>query len=500
MKVSRIVPAAALCLVVGAGCGHKPDTYEDDTPDVVESWWAGAVSLPGAQQLELQVHFVPNEDGSVSGTISIPAQAVTDAPLVDVSDDGSQLAFTLQVPGAPAVFTATRTADGQAADGTLSQGGAQLPLHLAQTTPEAVAAAGPARPQTPAPPFPYAARDATWQNADDNVTLAGTLTFPDDGAKHPAVLLITGSGQQDRDETIFGHKPFWVLADALTRRGFAVLRVDDRGVGGSTAGAAPVTLRSNLGDALASVAWLAAQPEVDPTRVGLVGHSEGGILVAMAAAEHPDRFAFIVSLAGTGIRGDALITLQVGAVGRAEGASEEQVEANMAEQRALLQLVAEGADEATLKAALEAAFDAGLAKASDEEKAEVEKIGKEALVTQRLAQLGSPWLRSFLAFDPTEAWRQVRCPVLVVIGEKDRQVPPEENLAGIRAALTAGGNPDFTLETLPGLNHLFQTAGTGGPSEYVKIEETFAPSALARIGDWLEAKASVAVPGDGASH
>jgi len=497
MQLSRLLPATALSLLIGVGCGHKPDTYDDDDgPELTESFWKGAVTLPGDMRLELMVHLIPGDDGAMSGTITIPAQGVEDAPLADVTDDGAAIGFTLAVPLAPAVFSAERDASGARADGVLQQGGQTLPLHLEATTPEAIAEAGLKRPQTPRPPFPYASRDASWDNAADGVTLAGTLTYPEGGGRHPAVLLITGSGQQDRDETIFEHKPFLVLADALTRRGFAVLRVDDRGVGGSSKGEQPVTIQSNLRDALASSAWLAAQPEVDPARVGLIGHSEGGILVALAAAAEPERFAFAVSLAGTGVRGDALLAMQVAAINRANGVPDERSESDVATLKGLTSLVIEGADEAALRAALEAATRESLERGDEDVKAVVEKTGFDALVAEQLARFTDPWLTSFIRLDPTNAWRKVRCPVLALNGEKDRQVPPEENLGGIREALTAGGNADITLETLPGLNHLFQTAETGAPGEYVQIEETMAPAALTRIGDWLTAKASLAEPGD----
>ena len=487
-----LVPSTTFLVLLAVGCAHAPDTLDDDEPippPVAESRWAGSVALPGGNALEFSVHIA---EGGAAGTISIPAQGVTDAPLSDVSDDGADIAFTLPVPAAPARFAALREADGQNATGTLNQGGMELPLRLRKLAAGEAAAAGPNRPQTPEPPFPYASRDASWENAADGVTLAGTLTYPDDGAPHPAVLLITGSGAQDRDETIFAHKPFAVLADALTRRGFAVLRVDDRGVGASTAGTGALTVQSNLRDVLASAAFLAAQPEADPSRVGLVGHSEGGILVAMAAAAEPERVAFVVALAGTGVRGDALLGLQVAALERAEGVPEPQIASDVAQQAALMKLVVDGADEVALRAALDQAVRARLESGSDEEKAQIQQVGVDKLVEQQLTQLTQPWLRSFLVLDPTESWRQVRCPVLVLIGDKDRQVPAAENLAGIRAALEAGKNPDATLETVAGVNHLFQTAGTGAPSEYATIEETMAPTVLARIGDWLSEKADLA--------
>jgi pimeloyl-ACP methyl ester carboxylesterase len=299
------------------------------------------------------------------------------------------------------------------------------------------------------------------------VHLAGTLTVPEGPGPFPAVLLITGSGSQDRDETIFEHKPFLVLADDLTRRGIAVLRVDDRGVGGSTGGSPNDTTADFATDVEAGVAWLKACMEVDPKRIGLIGHSEGGVIAPMVAARDP-AVAFVVLWAGSGVRGAELLAAQARAVAVASGAPPAAADEIFRHQSQMLQSVAGAPDAARARAALvKVAADADLPPPTDE----------------AIASLTVPWTRWFIAYDPAPALRALKIPVLALIGGKDVQVLPEQNIPALRAAL-AGDAKAQVLE-LPGLNHLFQTAGTGGPAEYGKIEETIAPAALKLIGDWI---------------
>ena len=275
----------SLVMVVAASTAHAQDAET----------WAGAIDLSaaGAGALEFSVTFVPGD--SPTAKISIPAQGVMGLDLTDVVYSDTRLEFTLAV-APPGVFTADR--DGARATGTLSQGGGSFPIELEH---QAEADSGPVRPQHPEPPFPYEVRDVTYETPGEGNTLAGTLTVPAGDGPHPAALLITGSGSQDRDETIFGHKPFWVIADYLSRRGIAVLRVDDRGVGGSNGVRPDLTSADFAEDVRAGVAWLRAQPEIDGSRVGLIGHSEGGLIAPMVAAEDPE-LAFIVLARRDGCR------------------------------------------------------------------------------------------------------------------------------------------------------------------------------------------------------
>jgi pimeloyl-ACP methyl ester carboxylesterase len=296
------------------------------------------------------------------------------------------------------------------------------------------------------------------------------------------VVLVSGSGPQDRDETLLGHKPFLVLADYLTRRGIAVLRLDDRGVGASTGSFAAGTSEDFAQDAAAAVRWLRARPEVADDRVGIVGHSEGGLIAPLVASRTPE-VAFLVLLAGPGIPSAELLVMQGALISRAGGDADAEVQRTSALQREMFAAIAATADSAALHARMReigARFQASL---TPEERAQAEM--SDATMNAAINTLISPWFRWFLRYDPAPALRATRVPVLAINGSLDLQVPADENLAGIQRALAEGGNRDVTVEKLPGLNHLFQTARTGAPSEYAEIEETFSPAALRRIGDWI---------------
>jgi pimeloyl-ACP methyl ester carboxylesterase len=320
------------------------------------------------------------------------------------------------------------------------------------------------------------------------VKMAGTLTLPPSGGPFPAVLLLTGSGAQDRDETILGHKPFLVLADYLTRRGIAVLRVDDRGVGGSTGLTKSSTSEDFAGDALAGVAFLKRRMEIDPAKIGLIGHSEGGLIAPIAASRSKD-VAFIVLMAGTGLPGAEILEAQGRLILKASGAPESELKGQRDIQKRLIEIIVREKDEEAARAKLALAVKDVLATMPDSEK---KALGESegALSQAALNQFNSAWFRYFLTFDPRPTLRTVRCPVLAINGEKDLQVPSKENLAEIDKALKAGGNRDVKTVELAGLNHLFQPCKTGSPSEYASIEITIAPEALKTMGDWIVERTS----------
>jgi len=420
--------------------------------------WYG--TLDAGVKLPLVFHLQP--DGTA--TVDSLAQKVTGLKAT-ATLAGDQLTVTLTAPAAS--FEGKVAGDRKSISGQWLQNGGQLPLKL-ERTPQAVVA--PKRPQTPQPPFPYRAEEVSYTNPESGLKLAGTLTLPPGEGPFPVAVLITGSGPQDRDETIFDHKPFLVLADALTRRGVAVLRVDDRGVGGSQPGDFfNATTADFATDVAAGVAYLRGRKDIDPARVGLIGHSEGGVVAPLVAAKDP-RIAFVVLMAGTGVPGDQILPRQYHDIYVASGASEAA---------------------AAKQASAIAAANAIVRSEPDQTKAQplLAKILTEGSGAQNAKALtdlmNSSWYRAFLALDPAKALSQVRAPVLAINGEKDTQVAAAVNLPAIKAALV--GNHDVTTLAPPGLNHLFQTARTGAPSEYAAIEETIAPSALATIVDWTVA-------------
>lgn len=440
-----------------------PPVAQDAAPGLAGAW-EGRISVGGQS---IRVVFRVNEDGSAvmdspdQGAIGIPA----DRPVVEGGT------VRIGVPAIGGRFEGALSEDGRTLTGALHQGGAALPLILARQG-ETAAAPGLNRPQTPQPPFPYRAEEVVIDTPTEGVRLAGTLTLPDGPGPFPAAFLITGSGMQDRDETVFGHKPFLVLADALTRRGVAVLRVDDRGVGGSTGSARNATSADFALDAEAAVAFLAARPDIAGERIGLVGHSEGGTIAPLVAARGSD-VAWIVMIAGPAVRGAELLTEQSRRTQQAMGIAPGVLEANVALQARLMQAVAANADSAE---AAEAAVRAVLQ----------ESGAAPQTIEQAVQQTGAAWTRWFVAHDPQPALAAFSGPVLALYGGKDIQVPAEQN-----AEALARIRPDAQILVLPELNHLMQTADTGLVDEYAVIEETIDPEALGAIVDWVAARSGL---------
>jgi hypothetical protein len=405
-----------------------------------------------------------------------PDQGATGIPVDEVTWVNGHL--HLGMKALAGTFEGDLKADEASIDGKWTQGGVSFPLILARTD----AAPELNRPQEPKPPFPYAAEDVTFPNTKASITLAGTLTTPQGQGRFPAALLITGSGPEDRDEMVFGHRPFLILADYLTRHGIAVLRVDDRGVGKSTGDRTTGTSEDFASDVLAGVEFLKGRKEIDPKRIGLIGHSEGGIIAPMVAARSND-IAFIVMMAGTGLTGEEILYLQGALIAKAGGASDSAAAAQRKQQEEVFAIIKQDTNTSSAEAKLRPIIAAALTDASAATPPDTSVINKA--VEMQMHQLLSPWFRLFLVYDPKPALMKVKCPVLAINGEKDLQVPPIQNLPAIEAALKEGGNKHYTIKQLPGLNHLFQTAQTGSPDEYAKIEETMSPVALSTIGDWI---------------
>jgi fermentation-respiration switch protein FrsA (DUF1100 family) len=458
-RVAGVIAALSL-----AGVGFADAQALEGGADVTGSW-VGTLDAAG-QELRLVFHIVRDDVGQLSGTMDSPDQGAYGLALsaVEEGENGS-VRFEFSMAGGE--FTGRFSDDRRTIEGSWAQGGASLPLLLERTDAEALA---PARPQEPQPPFPYDALDVEFDNFEAGIRLAGTFTIPAGDGPHPAVALLTGSGPQNRDETVFGHRPFLVLADYLTRHGIAVLRFDDRGIGASTGDFAVATTPDFVSDALAAVAFLQARPEADPEKIGLVGHSEGAIVAPMAA-NRGGEVAFVVLLASTGVNGRELLVMQAKAMNRAAGLPEAVIEQRAEVQESLLDVVASAESDSV------AAEQAGAILA------EAGLTGDAA--EGQIRSLLSPWMKHFLVYDPLPELRELSIPVLALNGEKDTQVPPTENLLPVEEALREGGNPDVTVEVLPNLNHLFQTAETGLPAEYAGIEETFSPAALEKIAAWI---------------
>lgn len=464
--VLRLFAVFAVLLVSGTAA------HAQAQPAPLPGLWTGSLNVSGTT-LHLVCHFTPAPDGALSGTFDSLDQGTIGLSFSTVTVTGQKV--HLEASSIGASFDGTLDAAGKTLTGHWMQGGGSLPLTLTRT--DHVVALD--RPQEPHPPFPYTSTDVTFPGGASGVMLAGTLTTPPGAGPFPAVVLIAGSGRVDRDETGFGHKIFLLLTDTLTRRGIAVLRYDKRGVEKSTGSYALATTKNFAADADAAVNFLKTQTVIDPKRTGLLGHSEGGVIAPLVASEHPADIAFVVLLAGPGMNGEKILLAQQVLTGKAEGASDADIQQNAVASKKVFDLDAHEPP-AVVQAIAQKMI---LAALTPKEKKEV---GDPVQYAQKqIRPLLSPWFRYFLTYEPKLALQKTRCPVLALDGSKDVQVPPAEDLALIGEALLRGGNVNVTIQELPNLNHLFQTCRTGSPSEYAKITETMAPSVLAIIGDWV---------------
>ncbi|HOW13769.1 alpha/beta fold hydrolase [Methanosarcina sp.] len=477
-------------IAAGSGCASRPtESYEDVNNDSaadnsaieeIEGLWLGTLKVQGGMEIRLLFNISTSSDGSVNVTMDSIDQGAKGIPVDLITyKDGN---LHLGIKSISGTFDGTLKEDGNTIEGEWKQSGLSFPLVLSRIneTPDT------RREQDPVKPYPYSEEEVSYENEEAGIKLAGTLTIPKSEGPFPAVILISGSGQQNRDEEILGHRPFLVLSDYLTRRGIAVLRVDDRGAGGSTGNFSQATTEDFAGDVVAGIEYLKSREEIDTARIGLIGHSEGGLIAPIVAVESPD-VAFIVMMAGPGITGEEILYLQSDLISRAEGVDNETIARNEALMKSIYSVVKEEQNDTLAAEKLQKLIMDEMENMSEEEKKSsgYSEEALEAQVNAQVQNLISPWMRFFLTYDPAPTLMKVKCPVLAINGEKDLQVPPEENLQAIEEALKAGGNRDYTVKELPGLNHLFQTAETGSPSEYARINETISPAALELIGDWV---------------
>jgi pimeloyl-ACP methyl ester carboxylesterase len=430
--------------------------------------WEGVLDVQGQMKLRMVYRVFSDEHGTRL-LLDSPDQAAANIFSTKLARNGAHISF--DVPSVRGQYEGDLSADGATITGMWSQGFA-MPLIMTRTSTNA-ALPEQKRPQTPRAPFPYKIEEVAYDNPKaTGVRLACTLTTPEKTGRHPAAILITGSGPQDRDETIFGHKVLGVLADHLTRRGIAVLRCDDRGFGKSTGIFLNKTPADFSTDVEAGLAFLRTRPDIDPKRLGLIGHSEGSITGPLAANRNPD-VAFIVMMGGVGVKGVELMAEQRTLIAASMGMPEEQKDIVRGANLGLLGAIASAPDDATAKTtAANFLMLAGAAQGMTQE-----------MANEQAEQFASPYIRDLLKYDPVPVLSQVKQPVLAVTGSKDLQVPPYQNLPAIKALMK--DNPDVTTVELPNLNHLFQTAKTGALAEYGEIEETFAPIGLTTISDWI---------------
>jgi dienelactone hydrolase len=449
---SRAAPAAANHATAPGPVGH----------------WEGSIRLFG-DDLGMRVDIARAAD-TLSGSIDIPRQGATRLPLRRVRAHGDSVSFELPTGNGLATFAGIQRAD--TITGGFHQAGITSTFRLARGVVTAVVPFEPA--------VPYAREEVSYKNGD--AVFAGTLTHPKGPGPFPAALLITGSGSQDRDETILGFKPFKLIADRLSRDGVAVLRVDDRGIGGSTGDPEKATSADLAGDVRAGVAYLAARHDIDRARIGLIGHSEGGIIAPMVAADSKT-IGFIVMMAGMGVKGDTLLLTQSALIMHANGASDSAITANQKLQRLGFSAARTGRNWETVRAGVLETVRAQLIGNDPLQTGiDVEEFARTRADAQ-VALMKSPWMRFFIDYDPIPTLMRVTCPVLAMFAEQDLQVPPALNRPPIEAALA--GHRDASVVTIPDANHLFQPATSGNPALYGALPADFAPGVLDTLSSWI---------------
>ncbi|MFT5423147.1 MAG: pimeloyl-ACP methyl ester carboxylesterase [Phycisphaerales bacterium] len=463
-----------------AGKGGSADPVAATQADRV---WSGAVTVAPGNNIRMVFKLVVGDDGGPVGLLSIPAQGVVDAEVIELKLVDGSVSFVLAFPGLAAEmrprFDLEIDAKGSLA-GTMTQAGMEFVASFESSSDEALDAAREAsRPQTPKGPFAYRTEEVTVPVQTDkwDHTLAGTLTLPDAGefgeGPYPTVIFITGSGAQDRDETIFEHKPFAVIADYFATHGIASLRCDDRGVFGSTGDPVNPTTHNFVDDARAQVGFLAGHDAVGP--IGVIGHSEGGVVGPMIAADD-DRVKFVVMLAGTGVPGNEVLVEQTAAILAASGYDDELVSKAKRIQTELLKRVKEGESIRDLR---DLVGDQIRAMAPMELTPELLNPAVDAAI----AQFEIPWMLAFIRLDPRDALRRVTQPVLVLSGDMDLQVLSWQNVPEIEKALA--DNPDVTVRVFEGLNHMFQRCEYGTVSEYNELTTTVEPEVLELVTEWV---------------
>ncbi len=461
------------CLIIACLLFIMP-SYSQNT-DLIVGDWQGTLKW-GNTSLRLVFHIEADDEGQLSSTMDSPDQGAKGIVTSKTRWVDGKLDIEVALVGG--AFSGVM--EGEEIKGTWSQGGGSLPLVIKRMT-EPITFN---RPQEPKPPYPYKEEMVRYKNVEEGFELEGTLTIPETEGPHAAVILVSGSGPQDRNEEIMGHKPFLVLADYLTRNGIAVLRYDDRGVGNSGGNFGTSTTLDFAKDADAAVQYLRSRTDIDLESIGIVGHSEGGLIAPIVAHKEDSGVSFIVMLAGPGQRGKEILLSQSTQMAHLQGMSPSLVEKMKVANTRLYDTVLDVEDIDLLKIRLKNELDEMRKEFTAEDVAGIGLI--EARDDQIIGQLASPWMKRFMGLDPQTYLKQVTVPVLSLIGEKDMQVLAGINNKVIENALDVAGNTDYTIRTLPELNHLFQHAESGLPAEYAKIEETFSEDVMEMIVDWIK--------------
>lgn len=436
--------------------------------------WNGILEVQG-MPLRLVFHIMDTDNGLVT-TMDSPDQGAR-----GISVTSTMFEYpTLKLLVSSARIEYVGELSGNMITGAFKQGGQEFPLNLTKEDVDSKSIS--LKPQEPTQPYVYYTENIKFKNYDSGLNLAGTLSLPTKDGRYPVVVLISGSGPQDRDGEVMGHKPFLVISDYLTKNGIGVLRYDKRGVGGSEGDFRSATSKDFASDASSAVSYLKTRKDIDPKKIGLIGHSEGGLIAPMVAAKSAD-ISYVVLLAAPGVRGEQLLLKQQEMIGRASGASEQEIEKSLKINSKLFEMVmSSDEDVETLRSDLKKQLMNAL---KNDLKSKPEEMSVDQFLDFKINQITNPWILYFLKYDPTLALQNVKCPVLALNGTKDLQVSSEENIKAIKSALKKGGNKKVTTEEIEGVNHLFQECTTGLPHEYGKINQTFSPIVLEKVSTWV---------------
>jgi len=473
MTISRARQGAlaaliAMCVGVAPCAAQEADAYAGD--------WAGTIDA-GGQSIRLVFHFEVGEDGQLQGVMDVPDQGAFDIPIASIALDGVDIELGLPLQG-DASFSGALDASGERITGAFAQGGGSLALVLTRSDEQSE----PSRPQAPVKPYPYDTERITFRNAHADIALAGTLTIPRGDGPFPGVVLISGAGPHDRDASMMGHKPFLVLADHLTRHGVAVLRYDDRGVGASDGRFEDATPADFASDARSAAQRLGDHLRVHDQRVGVLGHSEGAI-AAMIAADESQRIAFLVMLAGSAAPGLESVLASTERTAQTLGRPQSVIEANLSIFQTIGRIAIEERDRGVAERRMHAAIKQRLAELDPATRA---GLGFSTAVVQQIVnEFNLPNTRFVLAFDPSPVLERISVPVLALYGGRDPLTPHTIHAPQARAALAGSKHARATVNTLDGLNHLFQEARTGSPAEFGQIEQTMSPAALDAVSSWI---------------
>ncbi|WP_417201370.1 alpha/beta hydrolase family protein [Bizionia sp.] len=434
--------------------------------------WSGK-----AKRGEKEITFIFNikqENGKYSAIMNVPTFRVSGIkPTATTFTNGKLLIDGSNVGMS---YIADFNSELQQFEGNYKEGGVEMTLNLKRGS---VEIEDQRRPQEPVKPYSYYEEEVLFKNNEANITLAGTLTLPNKNGIFPVAILISGSGPQDRDETFMGHKPFLVLADHLTKQGIGVLRFDDRGQGASTGDFGSATTEDFSKDVLSAISYLKTRKEIDQSNIGLIGHSEGGIIAPLAANNSND-VAFMVLLASTGISGAELSVMQSKTLRQFPVKDEKAYEENA---RKAIAIVTSDKSEKEIKTELTAHYNDFIRPILEDLNVPEKNIN--AFISNQVSTSIKPWSRYFLQYNPADEIEKLQIPVLSLNGSKDTQVNAKINQNGIRQALIKGGNQDYKIIELENLNHFFQECETGKMDEYRKIEQTFSPIALKEVSSWI---------------